>query len=45
MKSPLEYQRVSNNIWNLVAKKILKTDLENKKLTMKSIVEINNGSN
>jgi hypothetical protein len=45
MKSPLEYQRVSSNIWNLVAKKILKTDLENKKLTMKSIVEINNGSN
>lgn len=45
MKSPSEYQRVSNNIWKLVAKKILKTDLENKKLTMKSIVEINNGSN
>ena len=45
MKSPIEYQRVSNNIWKLVAKNILKTDLENEKVTMKSIVEINNGSN
>lgn len=45
MKSPIEYQRVSNNIWKLVARNILKTDLENKKVTMKSIVEINNGSN
>ncbi|MFA7569994.1 MAG: TnsA endonuclease N-terminal domain-containing protein [Sulfurimonadaceae bacterium] len=45
LKSPSEYQRVSNNIWKLVAKNILKTNLENEKLTMKSIVEINNGSN
>ncbi|RXK17107.1 hypothetical protein CP985_00415 [Malaciobacter mytili LMG 24559] len=45
MKSPVEYQRVSNNIWKLVAQNILKTDLENEKVTMKSIVEINNGSN
>lgn len=45
MKSPIEYQRVSNNIWKLVAKNILKTDLENEEVTMKSIVEINNGSN
>lgn len=45
MKSQSEYQRVSNNIWKLVARNILKTDLENEKVTMKSIVEINNGSN
>ncbi|MCT7620029.1 hypothetical protein [Aliarcobacter butzleri] len=45
MKSQSEYQRVSNNIWKLVAQNILKTDLENEKVTMKSIVEINNGSN
>jgi hypothetical protein len=45
MKSPSEYQRVSNNIWKLVTKNILKTDLENEKVTMKSMVEINNGSN
>ena len=45
MKSPIEYQRISNNIWKLVAQNILKTDLENEKVTMKSIVEINNGSN
>lgn len=45
MKSPREYQRVSNNIWKLVAKNILKTNLKNEKLTMKSFVEINNGSN
>ena len=45
MKSPIEYQRISNNIWKLVAQNILKTDLENEKVTMKSMVEINNGSN
>ena len=45
MKSPIEYQRISNNIWKLVAQNILKTDLENEKVTMKSILEINNGSN
>lgn len=45
MKSPIEYQRVSNNIWKLVAINILKTNLENEKITMKSIVEINHGSN
>jgi hypothetical protein len=45
MKSQSEYQRVSNNIWRLVARNILKTDLENEKVTMKSMVEINNGSN
>ena len=45
MKSQSEYQRVSNNIWKLVAQNILKTDLENEKVTMKSMVEINNGSN
>lgn len=45
MKFQSEYQRVSNNIWKLVARNILKTDLENEKVTMKSIVEINNGSN
>ena len=31
MKSPIEYQRISNNIWKLVAQNILKTDLENEK--------------
>jgi len=36
----LEYQIVSNAIWNLVAKNILKSDLENEKLTMNSFVEI-----
>ncbi len=40
MKSQSEYQRVSNNIWKLVARNILKTDLENEKVTMKSIVFI-----
>lgn len=45
MKSPMEYQRVSNNIWKLVARNILKTNLENENLTMKCLVEINNGSN
>lgn len=45
MKSQNEYQRVSNNIWKLVAKNILKTNLENEKITMKSILEINYGSN
>lgn len=45
MKSQSEYQRVSNNIWKLVAQNILKTDLENEKVTMKSMVEINNGRN
>ncbi len=44
MKSPVEYQRVSNNIWKLVAENTLKTDLESTKLTMKSLVEVNNGS-
>ena len=45
MKSQSEYQKVSNNIWKLVARNILKADLENEKVTMKSILEINNGSN
>lgn len=43
MKFQSEYQKVSNNIWKLVAQNILKTDLENEKVTMKSMVEINNG--
>ncbi|MFA6685563.1 MAG: TnsA endonuclease N-terminal domain-containing protein [Arcobacteraceae bacterium] len=36
----LEYQIVSNAIWNLVAKNVLKSDLHNEKLTMNSVVEI-----
>jgi hypothetical protein len=39
----VEYALVSNFIWDLVAQEKLKTDLENKKLTMNSLVEVANG--
>lgn len=39
----VEYALVSNSIWDLVAKEKLKTDLENKKLTMNSLVEVAHG--
>ena len=41
--SHIEYALVSNSIWDLVAQEKLKTDLENKKLTMNSLVEVANG--
>lgn len=41
--SQVEYALVSNSIWDLVAQEKLKTDLENKKLTMNSLVEVANG--
>lgn len=40
----LEYIKVSNAIWGMVAVGILKTDLYTSKVNMKSIVELNNGS-
>lgn len=39
----VEYTLVSNSIWDLVAQEKLKTDLENKKLTMNSLVEVAHG--
>lgn len=38
-----EYVYVSNTIWSLVTNEKLKTDLYSSKLTMKSLVEVNNG--
>ena len=38
--NPIEYALVSNSIWDLVVKEKLKTDLEYKKLTMNSFVEV-----
>jgi len=39
-----EYSAISNALWSLVAHQVFKTDLNDFKLTMNSLVELNNGT-
>ncbi|MGW8168390.1 MAG: TnsA endonuclease N-terminal domain-containing protein [Sulfurovaceae bacterium] len=39
-----EYSAISNALWSLIAHQVFKTDLNDSKLTMNSIVEPNNGN-
>lgn len=41
--NPKEYAIIANTIWSLVSSEKLKTDLNISKLTMNSMVEVNNG--
>lgn len=42
--SQIEYSAISNALWSLVAHQVFKTDLNDFKLTMNSILELDNGN-
>lgn len=39
-----EYPAISNALWSMLAHKVFRTDMDDSKLTMNSLVELNNGT-